>query len=63
MSLPDAVVLFEKIIKARVKLEAMREACSDACPTNDPHMAGGSCLCGARARNAAVDAVLAELKI
>lgn len=62
MSLPDAVVLFEKIIKARVKLEAMKRTCTDGCPTNDPHMAG-ACRCGAIAHNAAVNAVLAELKI
>jgi coenzyme F420-reducing hydrogenase gamma subunit len=55
--------LVEKIVRAKVKLEAARRRHSDRCPVDmDPEYMG-PCTCGASSSNSAIDSALKELEL
>ena len=51
--------LFEKIVRAKVKLESGLTGHKMTCPADDGE---GNCTCGASAANAKIQAALSELK-
>jgi len=50
--------LFEKIVRAKVKLEGAQKSHSSTCPADDGF---GACTCGASSTNAAIGSALREL--
>jgi len=62
MSVSEERKLLEKMVRAKVRLEAMKTEHKEACPAVDPHMAG-ECTCGADAHNGKISAVLKELSL
>lgn len=56
---PEELRLYEKIIRAKVRLEGLKRDHSVTCRIAIG--LDGSCTCGAGEHNAAVDAVLKEL--
>lgn len=55
--------LFEKVIRAKIKLEAQRRAHDDRCMLEIDPDYYGECTCGAKAHNAVFDAILEELEL
>lgn len=62
MAEPTTMQLIEKIVRAKVHLEGARKNHTDACPAEDPHMAG-RCMCGADVTNASITKALRELRL
>jgi len=62
MSASEERKLLEKIIRAKVRLEDMKVEHKEACPAEDPLMAG-QCTCGADTHNGKINAVLRELSL
>ena len=58
---PEELRLHEKIIRAKVRLEELKKDHSPNCMVKTDPDYIGPCSCGARANNAAIDAVLKEL--
>ena len=55
----EEMVLFEKIVRAKVALEGARISHSSTCPADEDY---GPCKCGASSTNAKINAALEELK-